>query len=79
LFPAQTYALWVRGPSPSDIVTAEVTKTVTLFGAVYVFVRGMDNIDAGLPSSTWRERWDWLKRTVAALCGVIKSKLRREA
>jgi hypothetical protein len=61
IFPAETYALLIREPPRSDIVIAGVTKMVTVFGAVYVFVRGLDNIDTGLPSSTWRKRWDWVK------------------
>ena|SRR5215208_2165857 len=64
LFPAESYALVIKGPTKSDIVIAAVTKFVTLFGAVYIFVRGLDNIDQALPSSTWRERWDWVKQIV---------------
>jgi hypothetical protein len=57
LFPAQTHALLVRGPTHSEIVIGAVTKFVTLFGAVYVFVRGLDNIDA-------LQRWNRLTQRI---------------
>ena len=62
IFPAQTHALLTEGSWPLDVATAWVTKIVTLFGAVYVFVRGLDNIDTALPSLTWRMRWCWVTR-----------------
>jgi hypothetical protein len=40
------------------------TKTVAIFAGVYAFVRGLDNINTGLPSSSWRTRWDWLIKRV---------------
>jgi hypothetical protein len=62
IFPAETHALLIQGPSPEDLAASRVTEAVTLFGAVYVFVRGLDNINTALPSSTWRSRWDRLKQ-----------------
>jgi hypothetical protein len=34
-----------------------LNKIVGILGGIYIFVRGMDNIDRGLPNS-WRDWWD---------------------
>jgi hypothetical protein len=59
IFPAETYNLIRRIPTQSDIFIGRVTKTATMFGAVYVFVRGLNDIDKALPSFTWWDRWNW--------------------
>jgi hypothetical protein len=32
---------------------------VGILGGIYILIRGMDNMDKGLPAS-WRPPWDWL-------------------
>lgn len=59
-FPLQTSYLRSVSPGPSmpEIVMA---KSVGLLAAIYIFVRGMDNMDKNLPVS-WRRRWDRIFR-----------------
>jgi hypothetical protein len=39
--------------TPSDV---PLNKIVTILGGIYIFVRGLDNVDKGLPD-TWRPWW----------------------
>jgi hypothetical protein len=36
-----------------------LNKIVAVLGGIYIFIRGMDNVDKGLPTS-WRPTWDWV-------------------
>ncbi len=46
----------IVNPFPSDL-ELYISKQVAFLAAIYVFVRGMDNIGSGLTGGT-RERWD---------------------
>jgi hypothetical protein len=48
-------AIFVSIGTPSSIA---LNKIVGILGGVYILVRGLDNIDKGLPGS-WRRAWDW--------------------
>ena len=70
IFPAETYNIIYNEPSSSDVFIAWITRIATMFGAVYVFVRGLDNIDTALPSSTWHSRWNWAKQAIRRLLNI---------
>jgi hypothetical protein len=61
---------FMRTASPASFWFLPLTKTVGIFAGVYAFVRGLDNIDAGLPSSTWRERWEWVKQSARRVLDI---------
>jgi hypothetical protein len=55
-------------PSPSE---QYLKKILTLLAAVYVFIRGLDNLDTGLSTTSWGgaswgQRWARLKQWAPA-------------
>jgi hypothetical protein len=65
-FPAERHEMLAEESSTWDHTVAWVSQKTTLFGAIYVFVRGLDNLDVGLQPflPTWRDRWRWLHDAV---------------
>ena len=45
--------------SGGDPIYGLATRAIGILGGIYILVRGMDNVDKGLPSSWWSRRvWD---------------------
>jgi hypothetical protein len=53
-FVPQTNYFLMSGPSSSQYL---LTKGAGILGGIYIFVRGMDNMDKDLPPK-WRRIWD---------------------
>jgi hypothetical protein len=51
-----SHALWVQAPTS---VESGATKAIGVMAGIYIIVRGLDNIDRGLPRG-WRPHWDRL-------------------
>jgi hypothetical protein len=57
-FPADTHALAIEEARPWGILAGGIGRIITEIGAIYIFVRGLDNIHEALKPPTWREAWD---------------------